>query len=91
MSTDALGQFLVNAGKVSLFQVRCRRPEESLTKEEKENRWDWPRAYVAGSSLENASLKAIQYFNQKHGVNDYIATEVSLYASSDNEKDVFIN
>lgn len=86
-TNNALGEFLL--GKKQLFRVTCKRPDE--TQGRGSEAYPWKEAYVAATSLENAALKAVQYFNQKDGVNDYIATDVQLRATQDGEGDVFID
>ena len=86
---EALAAFLM--GRKKLYRISCRRPEEALSKAELEEPWKFPEAYVASTSIENAALKAIQYFNKKHGVDDHNATSVSEYASPESDNSVFID
>jgi hypothetical protein len=87
MSEEALGAFLMNVKK--LYRVMLKPPGNSV-----EDRWKdgkpWPSMYVASASMENASMKAVQYYNQKNG-GDYEVYEISQFASADDEQSVYID
>ncbi len=73
---EALGASL-NGKK--LFRVRCQRAEDRVKEQagKLENPWESQRsANVAAHSIESASARAVQFFNQQEGVNDYEACDI---------------
>ncbi len=72
-----------------LYRVSCERTSEK----EKSKPGEWnptPSAYVVATSIENAALKAVQFFNQKDGVTDYEAHSMSVYADVSGNDNIFI-
>jgi hypothetical protein len=73
---EALGSAL--AGQAKLFHVRCVRKSEKKQDEYVDGRC----ASVVGTSLENAALKAVQFFNESERASDYEAESVSVEAET---------
>ena len=85
---NALSEFLTCQKK--LFQVWCVRGNAAKNGASGNEVREHKSVYVSATSIENASLKAVQFLNQAQGMNDYEIESVRVEAGNGSDS-VFID